>query len=57
MFYDGGMDALIKLQEIAVHMGLEPAEEVGPGTAAPVVGRGGGERERGQGRKGERERG
>ncbi len=55
MFYDGGMDALIKLQEIAVHMGLEPAEEVGPGTAAPVVGRGGGER--GKGGRGEREKG
>lgn len=33
------MDALIKLQDIAVHMGLEPAEEVRfqPGLAVPVA--------------------
>ena len=44
------MDTLIKLQEIAVHMGLEPAEEIGPGPAAPAGERkGDGER----GRKGE----
>ena len=30
------MDTLIKLQEIAVHMGLEPAEEVGRVSAPPV---------------------
>ncbi len=42
------MDTLIKLQEIAVHMALEPAEEVG------AVGRGPAEA---QGRKGERGQG
>lgn len=42
------MDALIKLQEIAVHMALEPAEEVGRLPAEP-----GGA----MGRKGEREKG
>ena len=31
------MDTLIKLQEIAVHMGLEPAEEVGRVSAPPVA--------------------
>lgn len=38
MFYNSGMDALIKLQDIAVHMGLEPAEEVRfqPGLEAPA---------------------
>ncbi len=39
MFYNGGMDTLIKLKDIAVHMDLEPAEEVGlrpqPATIAP----------------------
>lgn len=29
MFYNGGMNALVKLKDIAVHMDLEPAEEVG----------------------------
>lgn len=27
MFYNGDMDALVKLQDIAIHMDLEPAEE------------------------------
>ena len=40
MFYPVFMDTLIKLREIAVHMGLEPAEEVG-------MQGGRGERERG----------
>ena len=34
------MDALIKLQEIAVHMGLEPAEEVAAGGRQPMVEKG-----------------
>ncbi len=39
LFYNGGMDTLIKLQEIAVHMALEPAEEVGAGGRTPGEGR------------------
>lgn len=35
MFYPILMDTLIKLQEIAVHMALEPAEEVGAGGRRP----------------------
>lgn len=35
MFYNLSMDAFVKLQDIAVHMGLEPAEEVpAPSTLA-----------------------
>ncbi len=42
------MDTLIKLQEIAVHMNLEPAEEVGAGGRVPLEAKGGkGEREKG----------
>lgn len=37
MFYNVFMDTLIKLQEIAVHMALEPAEETGPMPAPPAV--------------------
>ena len=36
MFYDRQMETLIKLQEVAVHMGLEPAEEIGQLPAAPA---------------------
>ena len=48
LFYNAFMDTLIKLQEIAVHMDLEPAEEVGAAGRRP---------EAGQWRKGEREKG
>ena len=37
MFYHREMETLIKLQEIAVHMDLEPAEEVGRLPAAPTT--------------------
>ena len=49
LFYHIPMDTLIKLQEIAVHMALEPAEEVGLLPGAPAAGE--------KGRKGEGEKG